>query len=281
MELWLVEGHTPGYSVNWKITRTIYTEKTPYQELAVVETADFGRALILDGIVQITQADEFIYHEMITHVPLFTHPHPQEVLIIGGGDGATVREVLKHNPSRVDLVEIDPQVIAASRRFLPEVGESLADPRVQIIVTDGLQYVKQTKQKYDIVLIDSSDPIGPATGLFGREFYQDVYQVLKADGLMVAQTESPIFNRELLAGVSRNLQEIFPITRVYLTCIPSYIAGFWTFSLASKKYDPWQPAQVKPALDNMALRYYTPAVHRAALVLPPFVKEVVGGADTP
>lgn len=280
MELWLVEGHTPGYSVNWKITRTIHTEKTPYQELAVVETADFGRALILDGIVQITQADEFIYHEMIAHVPLFTHPDPQEVLIIGGGDGATVREVLKHNPSRVDLVEIDPQVIAASRRFLPEVGESLADPRVQIIVADGLQYVKQTKQKYDIVLIDSSDPIGPATGLFGREFYQDAYQVLKEDGLMVAQTESPIFNRELLAGVSENLREIFPIARVYLTCVPSYIAGFWTFSLASKKYDPKQPARANSTTDSMTLRYYTPAVHQAALVLPPFVKDVVGEEGT-
>jgi spermidine synthase len=277
MELWLVEEHTPGYSVNWKVRQTLYTEKTPYQELAVVETEDFGKALILDGIVQVTLADEFIYHEMIAHVPLFTHPDPQKILIIGGGDGATVREVLKHSPAQVDLVEIDKQVIEACRRYLPEVGGSFEDSRVQIIIDDGLKYVKQTQQKYDVVLIDSSDPIGPATGLFGREFYQDVYQVLKDDGIMVAQTESPIFNKELLAGVSKNLQELFPIARVYLTCIPSYIAGFWTFSMASKHYDPLQPARPKGIGNDMNFQYYSPEVHQAAFVLPRFVQQVVGG----
>ena len=131
MELWLVEQHTPGYSVNWKLRRTIYTEKTPYQELAIVETVDFGRALILDGIVQVTLDDEFIYHEMITHVPLFTHPNPRDVLVIGGGDGATVREILKHPQTNVDLVEIDERVINASRQYLPEIGKAMDDPRVR------------------------------------------------------------------------------------------------------------------------------------------------------
>jgi len=277
MELWLVEEHTPGYSVNWKVMQTLHTEKTPFQELAVVETKDFGRALILDGIVQITLADEFIYHEMIVHVPLFTHPYPKEILIIGGGDGAAVREVLKHSPAQVDLIEIDKRVIEACRRYLPEVGGSLDDPRVRIVVDDGLQYVKRTERKYDVVLIDSSDPIGPATGLFGREFYQDVYRVLKDDGIMVAQTESPVFNKELLAGVSKNLQEIFPISRVYLTCIPSYITGFWTFTMASKQYDPLQPTRLTREPIGFDFRYYTKEVHQAAFVLPLFVKEIVGG----
>ncbi|NLC07094.1 MAG: polyamine aminopropyltransferase [Syntrophomonadaceae bacterium] len=280
MELWLVEQHTPGYRVNWKLKRTIYTEKTPYQELAIVETVDFGRALVLDGIVQVTLDDEFIYHEMITHVPLFTHPNPKDVLVIGGGDGATVREILKHPQTNVDLVEIDERVINASRQYLPEIGKALDDPRVRIVVDDGIKYVKQTDKKYDVILIDSSDPIGPATGLFSREFYQDVYRVLNDDGLMVAQTESPLFNKELLAGVYQNLSEIFPLSRVYLTCIPTYIAGFWTFSLASKKYDPLQLNPSSKDLSDMAFRYYTPAVHQAAFVLPRFVQEVLDGGKS-
>ena len=276
MELWLIEEHTPGYSVNWKIKQTIHTEKTAFQRLAVVETVDFGRALILDGIVQVTQTDEFIYHEMIAHVPLFTHPNPQNVLVIGGGDGGTVREILKHPQVQVDLVEIDARVIENCRRFLPELGQALEDPRVQIVVADGIEYVKQTEKRYDIVIIDSSDPIGPATGLFSQEFYQGVYRVLKADGLMVAQTESPIFNKELLSGVYADLQELFPLAYVYLTCVPSYIAGFWTFSLASKKYDPLQPVR-KPSLAEGAFRYYTPEIHHATFVLPPFVQKVLKG----
>lgn len=275
MELWMVERHTPGYSVKWKIRKTLHTEKTPYQELAVVETEELGRALVLDGNVQITRADEFIYHEMIAHVPLFTHPNPRRVLVIGGGDGATVREVIKHPQTQVDLVEIDERVIENSRQYFPELGEAFKDPRVQVIIDDGIEYVKRTDKQYDVVLIDSSDPIGPAVGLFSEDFYQNVYQILNSDGIMVSQTESPLFYKKFFSEVYNTLSRVFPITQVYLTCVPSYIAGFWTFSMGSKKYRPLQPARVPETEKKWNFRYYTPEVHKAAFALPRFVQELL------
>ncbi|MDH7479300.1 MAG: polyamine aminopropyltransferase [Syntrophomonadaceae bacterium] len=273
MELWMVEKHTPGYSVNWRLTRTLHREQTPFQQLAVLDTVELGRVLVLDGNIQVTELDEFIYHEMIAHVPLFTHPHPQEVLVIGGGDGGTVREVLKHPRTRVDLVEIDERVIAASKQYLPQMGSALDDPRATVIIADGIKYIEQCRKQYDLVIIDSSDPIGPAVGLFREEFYRGVHRVLKDDGMMVAQTESPIFNRDLLAEINRTLRKIFPLVRVYLTSMPSYIAGPWSFTLASKKYDP--AGEIRQEDRGFSSRCYTPEVHRAALVLPPYVRSIL------
>lgn len=273
MELWMVEKHTPGYSVNWKLVRTLHQEQTPFQQLAVLETVELGRVLVLDGNIQVTELDEFIYHEMITHVPLFTHPHPREVLVIGGGDGGTVREVLKHPQTRVDLVEIDERVIVASKQYLPQMGSALDDPRATVIIADGIKYVEQCQKQYDLVIIDSSDPIGPAVGLFREEFYRSVHRVLRDDGIMVAQTESPIFNRDLLAEINRTLRKIFPLVRVYLTSMPTYIAGPWSFTMASKKYDP--AGEIRREDRGFNNRCYTPEVHRASLVLPPYVKSII------
>lgn len=273
MELWLVESHTPGYSVNWKVNRTLHHEKTPFQELEVLDTEEMGRVLVLDGNIQVTERDEFIYHEMIAHVPLFTHPRPQEVLVIGGGDGGTVREVLKHSGTRVDLVEIDEKVIQASKKYLPQMGSALDDPRATVMVGDGIRYVAECEKQYDVIIIDSSDPIGPAVGLFGEEFYRNTHRILKADGILVAQTESPFFNKNLLAEVNQVLKGIYPLVRVFLTCIPCYIAGFWTFTIASKRYDPLGEFRRDGAgFDNL---YYTPEVHRAAFVLPPFIRSIL------
>jgi len=273
MDLWLVESHTAGYSVNWKIKRTLHREKTPFQELAIVETEELGKALVLDGVIQVAEADEFIYHEMLAHVPLYTHPAPKEVLIIGGGDGGTMREVLKHPEAHVDLVEIDRRVIEATRKYMPEIGSPFDSPRVNVIVDDGIKYVRECGKKYDVVLIDSSDPVGPAVGLFRRDFYRQVYQILNEDGLMAAQTESPFFHRALLREIYQSLSEIFPITMVYLTAMPSYIAGFWSFTLASKKHHPMGNIRL-PARES-GYRYYAPQVHRAAFVLPPFIEQML------
>lgn len=273
MDLWLVESHTAGYNVNWKIKRMLHREKTPFQELAIVETEELGKALVLDGVIQVTEADEFIYHEMLTHVPLYTHPDPKQVLIIGGGDGGTMREALKHPGVQVDLVEIDRQVIEATRKYMPELNSPFDSPRVNIIIDDGIEYVRSCRKKYDAVLIDSSDPVGPAVGLFRRDFYQQVYQILNEDGLMAAQTESPFFNRVLLREIYQSLCEIFPITMVYLTAMPSYIAGFWSFTLASKKYHPLENIRLPVSESNY--RYYTPQIHRAAFVLPPFIEQAL------
>ncbi|NPV89436.1 MAG: polyamine aminopropyltransferase [Firmicutes bacterium] len=273
MELWMVEQNTPGYSVNWKIKQTLYRETTRFQELEVLETEELGRVMVLDGNIQVTEVDEFIYHEMIAHVPLYTHPRPREVLIIGGGDGGTAREALKHEGVSIELVEIDPSVVEASKRYLPQMGGALDDPRVKVIIGDGIEYIEKCQKKYDVVIIDSSDPVGPAVGLFSEGFYRQVHRVLNEDGLLIAQTESPSFNRDLLAGVNQTLKDIFPLVRVCLTSIPCYLAGFWTFTVASKRYDP--TGEIRRAGLDSGYRYYTPEVHQAAFVLPPFIKAIL------
>jgi len=270
---WLTEEHTSGYHVSWRVLRTFHKETTPYQELEIVELADFGKALILDNVVQTTVRDEFFYHEMIAHVPLCTHANPRQVLVIGGGDGGTVKEILKHKcVEKIVLVEIDGAVVEASCRFLPEISFALNDPRVEVIIDDGIKYINKVQHEFDVIIIDSSDPVGPAENLFGRDFYANVGQALKNDGLMVAQTESPTFNAELLHTVNSHLHGLFPIVKTYLSVVPTYIGGFWTFTLASKQYNPLTPSR---SFLDFETRYYTTEIHQAAFVLPKFVEEII------
>ena len=280
MEFWLTEKHTTGYSVNWKFTKTVYTEQTKFQHLAVIETEEFGRALVLDGVIQTTERDEFIYHEMIAHPALMSHPSPAKVLIIGGGDGGTVKEILKYDTiQQVDLVEIDEKVIWASREFLPNVSCGLSDKRVKIFIEDGLKFIKNKQSHYDIVYIDSSDPVGPAVELFSEGFYKDVYAALKDDGMLVAQTESPQFNADLVAEVNKMIRGIFPITGLCLTTIASYIGGFFTFTIGSKKYNPWEVTVEEEKLKKMDLKYYNSEIHKASFALPNFVRKLVEGSN--
>ncbi|MDN5294113.1 MAG: spermidine synthase [Eubacteriales bacterium] len=280
MELWLTEQHTDGYSVSWKIKETLHVEKTRYQHLAIVDTVDFGRALVLDGILQTTEKDEFVYHEMITHVPMFSHPNPRRVLVIGGGDGGTIKEVLKHpEVEKAVLCEIDERVIENSRRFLPTISSALDDPRVEIRVEDGIEYIKKFEGEFDVVIVDSSDPVGPATVLFGEEFYRGIFKALTEDGIFVAQTESPLFNKEFLLKVYRTVAAIFPIARIYLTAIATYIGGYWGFTLGSKKYDP---ATITPSPERwkkIKTDFYNPEMHRAAFALPEFFKRALQEAQ--
>lgn len=276
MEFWLNEKHSAGYSVNWKFTETIHTEQTEYQHLAVINTLDFGKALVLDGLVQITEKDEFIYHEMIVHPILMSHPNPQKVLVIGGGDGGSIREVVKYaSVQQADLTEIDEHVILACRKYLPEISCALTDKRVRLFIEDGLDFVKRKKDFYDIVIVDSSDPIGPAEGLYSQEFYTDIHQVLKSDGILVAQTGSPLFNKDLLAAATSRISKLFPITETYLTAISTYTGGFWTFTLGSKQYDPAQVKPGKKLLKTMSLKYYNEDIHKACFALPNFVRELL------
>lgn len=274
MELWYTENQNDDLRFSCRVTRTLHVEKTPFQHLAVLETPCFGRVLVLDGIVQTTVWDEFMYHEMIAHVPLNTHPRPEKVLIIGGGDGGTAREVVRHPKVKsAVMVEIDERVIAVSRQYLPELSHGLDDPKLELRIEDGIEYVTKHPGEYDVILIDSPDPIGPAKGLFGRQFYEGVAAALKEDGLFVAQTESPLFNADLIAEIYRNLREIFPIVRLYLTFVPTYPGGMWSFTLASKKYDP---LEVKPEdIPPLSYRYYNAEIHRAAFALPQFLQEIL------
>ncbi|HEX6971883.1 MAG TPA: polyamine aminopropyltransferase [Limnochordia bacterium] len=277
MELWFTEKQTPTMTLGLKVRRTVHEERTAYQHLAIVDTEGFGRVLVLDGAIQLTERHEFSYHEMIAHVPLCAHPEPRCVAVIGGGDGGAVREILKHpSVERVVHVEIDPAVVDAARRFLPEVSAALADPRVEFRFEDGLKHIAACRESYDVIVIDSTDPVGPAAGLFREEFYMDVAKALRPGGLAVAQTESPYVNADLIRAVWKRMRPHFSSTRLYLAAVPMYPTGLWSFTVGSLGPDPAIPHHAPQG----PVRYYTPEVHRAAFVLPPFVAELLAPAPT-
>lgn len=273
--LWFSELQTPSIGISCLTNSVLHREKTEFQDLMVIDTVAFGRMLLLDGIIQTTVKDEFVYHEMITHVALNTLPNPKRALVIGGGDGGSIREIIKH-PSieKATLVEIDRRVVEVSMEYLPEISEGLQDPKVEIIFDDGIKHVKDHKNTYDLIVIDSTDPIGPAVGLFAKEFYASVFEALTEDGIFVAQTESPFFEEALIKRVQSDVKEIYPIGKLFLANIPTYPGGLWSFTLGSKKHDP---ENVDPAnFTKLDTRYYTPAIHKTAFVLPPFVQDIIG-----
>lgn len=273
-ELWFTEKQTENYGITAKIKRTYVHERTEYQELAMIETEEFGNMLVLDGMVMTTERDEFVYHEMLAHPALFTHPNPETVLVVGGGDGGVIREVLKHPEVRkAVLVDIDSKVIEYSKKYLPTIAGKLDDPRVEVIVNDGFVHIHEHKNCYDVILADTTEPVGPAVQLFTRGFYQGIYESLKEDGLFVAQTDNPWFKADLIRNVHRDVKEVFPIVRHFWANVPTYPSGMWTFTLGSKKYDPLEVDESR--IPDIATKYYTPKLHKAAFVLPRFVEELV------
>ncbi|KAF6512576.1 Spermidine synthase [Geobacillus stearothermophilus] len=274
MELWFTEKQTEHFGITARIVRTLHTEQTPFQKLDMVETAEFGNMLILDGMVMTTQKDEFVYHEMVAHVPLFTHPKPENVLVVGGGDGGVIREVLKHpSVKKATLVEIDGKVIEYSKKYLPEIAGKLDDPRVEVKVDDGFMHIAQSKNEYDVIMVDSTEPVGPAVNLFTKGFYAGIANALKEDGIFVAQTDNPWFKADLIRNVYRDVKEIFPITRLYTANIPTYPSGLWTFTLGSKQYDPLAVSDDR--FHDIETKYYTKELHKACFVLPKFVADLV------
>lgn len=273
MELYLTEQQTDHQRLSVAVTRTLHHEVTEFQELTIVETPQWGRLLVLDGFFQTNDIDEFVYHEMGTHVPLFTHPDPKKVLVVGGGDGGMVREIAKHpGVEQIDLVEIDGRVIETSKQYFPNISAALTsgDSRIHIHVDDGIKWVKDHEAEYDVIMIDSSEPIGPGIGLFTPEFYASVYRALTGDGVMIAQTESPWTNADVIKMAFRGISQSFPITRLYTCAVPTYPSGLWSFTLGSKRYDPLE-ADAEDRFQGMSTKYYTPALHFAAFQLPRFV----------
>jgi len=274
MELWFTEKQTDNFGITARIKRTLHTEQTEFQKLDMVETEQFGNMLILDGMVMTTQKDEFVYHEMVAHVPLFTHPNPENVLVVGGGDGGVIREVLKHpSVKKATLVEIDGKVIEYSKKYLPEIAGQLDDPRVEVKVDDGFMHIAQSENEYDVIMVDSTEPVGPAVNLFTKGFYAGIAKALKDDGIFVAQTDNPWFKADLIRTVQRDVREIFPITRLYIANIPTYPSGMWTFTLGSKKYDPLEVSEER--FHDIETKYYTKQLHKACFVLPKFVEDLV------
>lgn len=273
-DIWITEKQTEDLKISFRVKKMLHEEQTNFQHLAVVDTYTYDRMLWLDGCVMTSIKDEFVYHEMISQVPLNTHPHPENVLIIGGGDGGTAREVLKHSRvKKVTLVEIDARVIDNARHYLPEIAVALQDPDVKLIIDDGIKHIKENKNRYDVILIDSTDPVGPAEGLFTLDFYRDVFEALREDGIMVAQTESPFLGAEIIRRIHHDLKTIFPLVKLYLASIPTYPSGLWSFTLASKKYNP---LEVNPDdIRQGKTRYYNRNIHFSSFVLPTFVEDIV------
>jgi len=275
MELWYTEKQTPSLGITCKISKTLHTEKSEFQQIDFIETEQLGTMLVLDGMVMTTDKDEFVYHEMISHVALNTHPNPAQVLVIGGGDGGAIREVAKHpKVQKATLVEIDGRVIELSKQYLPDIAIALmGNPKVEVLVDDGIAHIKQRQNAYDVILVDSTEPIGPAEGLFALDFYKDVYSALKDDGIMVAQTESPFYNADLISRVYKDITKVFPLTKLYLASVPTYPSGLWSFTLGSKRYDPEQVDVSQ--IPDLGTKYYNGGLHRAAFQLPNFVQELL------
>ena len=230
--------------------------------------------LLNDNIVMISERDEFIYHDMIAHVPLFVHPCPKDVLIIGGGDGGTVREVLRHpTVQNCTLVEIDALVIEACKKFLPQLSSKLDDDRVTVHVADGAKYVKETSKKFDVIIVDSTDPLGPSLPLFNSEFYQNIHRVLTNDGIVVSQCESPFWKEDMQKTITKILHSYFPIVSIYNYTNLTY-HGMWSFALGSKKYHPTRDYDPKKT-EGWDFLYYNSDMHTAAFALPSFMKKAL------
>lgn len=272
--LWYTERQTPKFGITMKINKMLHTEQTEFQFLEMAETAEFGNMLYLDGMVMTSQVDEFVYHEMVAHPALNTHPNPKHVLVVGGGDGGVIREILKHEKvEKAVLVEIDGKVIEYSKKYLPEIACGLDNPRVEVKVDDGFMHIIKSKNMYDVIMVDSTEPVGPAAPLFERGFYQGIFEALKEDGMFVAQTDNPWFKADLIKKVNSDVKEIFPITRTYVANIPTYPSGLWTFTMGSKKYDPLTIKEEE--IKDLPTKYYSPELHHAAFKLPKFVKALV------
>ncbi|MFH1122196.1 MAG: polyamine aminopropyltransferase [Pseudomonadota bacterium] len=276
MSLWFRDsiefGH--GCTLQTKIKNVLYHKRSQYQEIAVLETEKLGRMLAIDGITMLTEFDEFAYHEMISHVPLLVHPKPSRVLIIGGGDGGAVREVVKHpEVESVHLCEIDEEVVNASRKFLPTIASSLDDPRVKIFYEDGARFVAEHPKSYEVIIVDSTDPLGPGQILFQKEFYNNVKGALSEEGIAVTQCESIYLHRSVIEGVFSFARLLFPKLGYYYTLVPTYPSGLIGFFFCSLKRDPLQDMDESRARLLKDLRYYTPDLHRASFALPLFATQ--------
>ena len=284
MELWFTERHTPNVKFSIRVDRQLYSAQSEFQRIDVFDSKEFGRFLTLDGFMMLTEKDEFIYHEMITHVPMAVHPAAKKILVIGAGDGGVVRELTRYTTiERIDLVEIDPLVVEVCRKYLPKTACCMEDPRVNIYYEDGLKYVRKWKNEYDLIIVDSTDPFGPGEGLFTKEFYGNCYKALKDDGIMVNQHESPFYesDAEAMKRAHKRIVESFPISRVYQAHIPTYPSGHWLFGFSSKKYHPVHDINaVGWNMLGFATKYYTTRLHTGAFYLPAYVEEMLREGET-
>ncbi|MFZ5965813.1 MAG: polyamine aminopropyltransferase [Bacillota bacterium] len=279
MDLWYSENHTDDVKFSLKIKQHLFAGESEFQKLDILDTYEYGKLMTLDGLVMVTEKDEFVYHDMIVHVPMAVNPQAKNVLVIGGGDGGTVRELMKY-PSiqHVDMVEIDKLVVDAAREYFPTVSCELDNPKVTVLYEDGIKFIQGKENMYDLIIIDSTDPIGPGEGLFTTEFYTNCFKALTEHGILINQNETPIYEKFFEVGISSNrkLKKMFPNVHVYQASIPTYPGGYWLFNFASKKYHPvndfnegnWQQL-------NVNTKYYNTELHKGCFALPTYVKEKI------
>lgn len=276
MNLWVSEIFNDVYKMSYSVKRTLYSEESDFQKIDVIETDHLGKVLLNDGLLMTSERDEFVYHEMISHVPLSSHPNPRKVLIIGGGDGGTAREVLKHESvEKVVMVEIDPCVVEACKEHIQVTACELENPKLTLLIQDGIKFVKETDEKFDVVLIDSTDPIGPAAPLFNEDFYSDVKACMNENGIVVSQCENPFLALEMQKKLLSIKSGLFSKVFVYNYSNITYPGGLWSFSLASDTQNPLLDS--RPLQESIAkkLKYYNLSIHKAAFALPEFQKKEV------
>lgn len=279
MELWYTEQHTDDVRFSIKVENQLYSGQSDFQRIDVFESKEFGKFFTLDGLMMVTEKDEFIYHDMIVHVPMATNPDIKKVLVIGAGDGGTVRELTRYKTvEQIDMVEIDKKVVDISLEFFPLTSSQLNDPRVNLFYEDGLKFVRNKVNEYDLIIVDSTDPFGPGEGLFTKEFYGNCFKALNETGILVNQHESPYYSSYAasMQRAHKRIREFFPICSVYQAHIPTYPSGHWLFGFASKKFNPvtdldaarWNALELKT-------KYYNTDLHTGCFALPNYVKEML------
>ena len=279
MELWFSETHCEDAKFSIKVEKQIYSEQSKFQRIDFYKSHTFGTFFTLDGFMMVNEKDEFIYHDMIVHVPMAVNPDIKKVLVIGGGDGGTVRALTRYSTiEEIVLVEIDEMVVRTCKKYLPITASKLEDKRVKILFEDGVEYVKNSNTLFDLILVDSTDPIGPGEGLFTLDFYRDCYNKLSDNGILINQHESPYYDNDAkeMHRAHQKLNKIFSICKVYQFHMPTYPSGHWLFGFASKNLDPIQDAKFDQWKQfDLTTKYYNTELHKGCFCLPTYVLDIL------
>lgn len=284
MDFWFSELHTENVKLSIKIDKQIYSEENDYNRIDIFESQEYGRVLTVDGYIIMTEKDEFIYHEMMTHIPMAVHPDPRRILVFGAGDGGVVRELLKYpDVERIDMVEVNVGVVEAAKKYLPFSASGLDNHKVTIYTQNALRYVRHIIGEYDVIIVDSAGFYGPGESLLSREFYGSCFKALKEDGIMVNQHQSPFYedDRVETQKAHKRIVESFPISRIYQAHIPSYPSGYWLFGFASKKYHPVNDIRANHWNSlNIETNYYTTNLHQGCFALPAYVERMLAKVES-
>ena len=281
---WFTEKHTETVHFSIEVDKVLYEGQSKYQKIGVYESKEWGRFFSLDGYLMVTEKDEFIYHEMIVHVPMAVNPKINNVLVIGAGDGGTIRELCRYSSlESIDMVEIDEEVVTISKRYFPTLNTGFDDPRVHLYFEDGVKFVQNADKHYDLIIIDSTDPFSVGEGLFTQSFYENCRSILSTNGILVNQHESPFYPhyQAAMKKAHQRLKETFPIAEVYQAFIPSYASGHWLFGFASNTLNPISDHQSEIWESyGLKTRYYNSKLHEASFVLPNYVQKALEGNNT-